>query len=131
MKTVGENCGAANSCRSCIQRKFPFNPSSNTDAGADEVSAVFAPQKSALADMQQGLAKLIVKQGNQWANNPASQDVHPTADLIAFMNRMQQIQDTLFNGGSQQLKMSYSLKPLPEQNEEAITLNIDDLPRIY
>jgi type VI secretion system protein ImpL len=108
-----------------IQRKFPFNPSSDTDASAAEVSAIFAPQGSALADMQQALAKLIVKQGNRWAANPASQDVHPTADLIAFMNKMQQIQDTLFSGGSTDMKMTYSLKPVPEQNVEAITLSID------
>jgi hypothetical protein len=108
-----------------IQRKFPFSPSSDTDAGADEVAAIFAPSGSALADMQQVLAKLIVKQGNRWEPNPASQDVHPTADLVAFMNKMQQIQDTLFSGGSTQMKMTYSLKPVPEQNVEAITLSIE------
>jgi type VI secretion system protein ImpL len=110
---------------SAIQRKFPFDPSSDKDASAGQVSAVFAPHSSALADMQHALAELIVKQGNRWADNPASRNVHPTADLITFMNKMQQIQDTLFNSGSQQLKMGYSLKPVPEQNVEAITLVID------
>jgi type VI secretion system protein ImpL len=108
-----------------IQHKFPFNPATDIDAGADEVSAVFAPQRSALADMQQALAKLIVKQGNRWDRNSASQDVHPTADLIAFMNKMQQIQDTLFSGGSTQMKMTYSLKPVPQPNEDSVTLTID------
>jgi type VI protein secretion system component VasK len=74
--------------------------------------------------MQQQLAKLLVKQGKQWAPNPDAKDVKPTADLVAFMNRMQTIQDTLF-GGTPQLHMSYTLKPVPEQNVEAITLSID------
>ena len=108
-----------------VQKKFPFNPAADAEAGADEVTALFGPQGSAFADMQQQLSKLLVKQGKQWAANPAAQDVKPSADLIAFMNKMQGIQDALFADGSTQLKMRYALKPTPDQNVEAITLNID------
>ena len=67
----------------------------------------------------------MAKQGKQWAANPAAQDVKPSADLIAFMNKMQGIQDALFADGSAQPKMRYSLKPVPDQNVDGITLNID------
>jgi type VI secretion system protein ImpL len=107
------------------QKKFPFNPSSDTEAGADEVTGIFGPQGSAFAEMQQQVSKLVAKQGKQWAANPAGGDAKPSADLIAFMNKMQSIQDALFADGSAQLKMRYALKPLPDQNVDAITLNID------
>ena len=100
-----------------VQKKFPFNPASDTDAGLEEVTAIFGAQGSAFADLQQQVSKIAVKQGKQWAANPASQDVHPTADFLAFLNKMQQVQDAF--------SARYSLKPLPEQNVEAVTLNID------
>ena len=52
-------------------------------------------------------------------------DVHPTPEFLAFLNKMQQVQDALFGDGSTQMKAKYSLKPMPEQNVEAVTLNID------
>jgi type VI secretion system protein ImpL len=110
---------------SAFEKKFPFTPSSDVDASISEVSAVFAPQTGALATLQQQVSKLVVKQGKAWVANPASQDVMPTADFLRFMNRMQQIQDVLFADGSPQPKMHYALKPLPDDNVEAITLDID------
>jgi type VI secretion system protein ImpL len=108
-----------------VQRKFPFNPSADSEVSADEVSGIFGPQGSAFAELQQQLAKVVAKQGKQWAANPAGGDVKPTADLIAFINKMQGIQDALFADGSAQLKMRYTLKPVPDQNVDAITLNVD------
>jgi type VI secretion system protein ImpL len=108
-----------------LEKKFPFNPSSDVDASTDEVTAVFAPQTGALAAMEQQLAKLVVKQGKVWVANPESQDSHPTEDFLRFLNRMQSIQDALFADGSPQLKMHYSLRPVPEQNVDAVTLDID------
>ena len=108
-----------------VQKKFPFNPASDADASAEEMASLFGPQGSALADMQQQTSKIVVKQGKQWAANPASQDVHPTPEFLAFLNKMQQVQDALFGDGSTQMKAKYSLKPMPEQNVEAVTLNID------
>ncbi|HLH38688.1 MAG TPA: type VI secretion system membrane subunit TssM [Bryobacteraceae bacterium] len=108
-----------------LERKFPFNPASDTDATLDEVAAIFAPQTGALAALEQQLDKLIVKQGKAWVANPASQDAHPSEEFLRFLNRMQQTQEALFADGSPQFKMRYSLKPEPEQNVEAVTLDID------
>jgi type VI secretion system protein ImpL len=108
-----------------LRRLFPFNPESDKDAPVDQVSAIFAPQGSAFADMTQQLAKIVVKQGRQWAANPASQDVHPSAELLAFLNKMQSIQDALFAGGGQQMHMTYALRAVPDANEDAVTINID------
>jgi type VI protein secretion system component VasK len=108
-----------------VQKKFPFTPTADTEVSADEMTGIFGPQGSAFAEMGQALSKLLVKQGKQWAANPAAGDVKPSADLIAFMNKMQGVQDALFADGSAQPKMRYSLKPVPDQNVDAITLNID------
>lgn len=108
-----------------LERKFPFNPTSDNDASTDEVAAIFAPGTGALTALQQQLAKLIVKQGKIWLPNPESQDAHATQDFLRFMNRMQQIQDALFADGGAQVKMHYALRPLPGQNVQSITLDID------
>jgi len=108
-----------------LEKKFPFNPSSDTDATMDEVAAIFAPQSGALAALEQQIDKLVAKQGKVWVANPASQDAHPSEEFLRFLNRMQQTQDALFADGSTQFKMHYSLKPVPEQNVEAVTLDID------
>ncbi|MGH9558722.1 MAG: type VI secretion system membrane subunit TssM [Bryobacteraceae bacterium] len=108
-----------------LEKKFPFNPASDTDATLGEVAAIFAPQSGALAALEQQLSKLVVKQGKTWAANPASQDVHPTDDFLRFLNRMQQIQDALFENGSAQPSMRYALRPIAQQNVEAVTLDID------
>ena len=107
------------------ERKFPFNPSSDTDASVDEVTSIFAPQSGAFAAFTQQVAKLAVKQGRLWVANPESQDVHPSEDFLRFLNRLQQVQDALFANGSPTMKTSYTLRPLPGQNVQAITLDID------
>jgi len=107
------------------ERKFPFNPSSDTDASVDEVTSIFAPQSGAFAAFTQQVAKLVVKQGKLWVANPEAGDVHPSADFLSFLNRLQQIQDALFADGGAQMKTHYTLRPLPGQNVQAITLSID------
>jgi type VI secretion system protein ImpL len=108
-----------------LQKKFPFLPASDIDATADEMNSIFAPQSGAFAALQQQVSKLIVKQGKQWVANPQSQDAKPSDDFLRFLNRLQQIQDALYADGSPQFKMHYSLKPIVEQNVEAVTLDID------
>ncbi|HLX46007.1 MAG TPA: type VI secretion system membrane subunit TssM [Bryobacteraceae bacterium] len=108
-----------------LQKKFPFLPSSDVDATADEMNSIFAPQSGAFTALQQQVSKLVVKQGKQWVANPQSQDAKPSEDFLRFLNRLQQIQDALYSEGSAQFKMQYSLKPIVEQNVEGVTLDID------
>lgn len=108
-----------------LQRKFPFNPQSDTDAGADEVAAVFAPGTGALATMLQEVSKLVVKQGHTWMPAPDASDPKPSPEFIQFLNKMTAVQDALFSGGTPQLQMHYTLRPMPGQNVQAITLDID------
>jgi type VI secretion system protein ImpL len=110
---------------SALERKFPFNPQSDNDASPDEVAGVFAPGSGALAGMEQQLSKLIVKQGNVWVQSPQASDPKPTPEFLQFVNRMSQVQDALYAGGSTQLQMHYTLRPTPGQNVQAITLDID------
>lgn len=107
------------------QRKFPFNPQSDTDASMDEVASIFAPQSGAFAAFTQQVNKLVVKQGRLWVANPESPDAHPTEEFLRFLNHLQQIQDALYAEGGSQMKMHYTLRPLPGENVQAITLDID------
>ena len=52
--------------------KVPVQSGRDADASAEEMASLFGPQGSALADMQQQTSKIVVKQGKQWAANPAS-----------------------------------------------------------
>jgi type VI protein secretion system component VasK len=107
-----------------VEGKFPFNPSTETDANLSDVAAVFAPQSGGLSALQQQVNKFITKQNKVWVPNPTA-DTQPNRDFLLFINRMQQIQDVLFVDGSTQPKMRYALKPVPDQNVESITLDID------
>jgi type VI secretion system protein ImpL len=108
-----------------LQKKFPILPNSDADASADEMASIFAPQSGAFTALQQAVSKLVVKQGKQWVANPQSQDAKPSDDFLRFLNRLQQIQDALYENGSAQYKMQYALKPIVEQNIEGVTLDID------
>jgi type VI secretion system protein ImpL len=107
-----------------IERKFPFNPQSDTDASAAEVAAIFAPATGAFAQLQQQLASAMVKQGALWVPSPQS-DAKLTPEFIRFVNQMQRIQDALFADGGQQMKLRYTLKPMPGANIQAISAEID------
>ena len=108
-----------------LERKFPFNAQSDTDASAAEVAAVFAPATGAFAQLQQQLAKSMVKQGRLWVPSPDAGDVKLTPEFIRLMNQMQRIQDALFADGSQQMRLHYTLKPVPSANIQSLTADID------
>ena len=65
------------------------------------------------------LSKLVVKQGKQWAANPAVKDVKPSAELIAFMNKMQGIQG-LVRRGLGAIEDALFAQTVADQNVEGI-----------
>jgi type VI secretion system protein ImpL len=106
-----------------LERKFPFNPQSDTDATAEEVAAIFAPGSGAFAQMTTQLGKSMVKQGKVWALAPDA-EAKLTPDFIRFVNRLSAIQEALFGDG-QAMRMRYSLKPVLNANIQSVSLNID------
>ncbi|HXF26437.1 MAG TPA: ImcF-related family protein, partial [Bryobacteraceae bacterium] len=107
-----------------LEKKFPFNPQSDSDVSIDEFTSVFAPQNSALATLQQALAKVVVKQGRIWAPAPDA-DTKLTPDFLNFLNRVSSISDAFFANGGPQPAMKYSLKPVGSAGVQSLTLNID------
>ncbi|HEX4169616.1 MAG TPA: ImcF-related family protein, partial [Bryobacteraceae bacterium] len=114
-------------CRrlSAIAHTFPFDPTSDTDATSEQVSAVFAPPAGALFSLEQQLGKTMERQGSYWVQNPDASDLKLSPGFLAFLNHMQAISEGLFSGGSSQLNMQYSLTPLPSLEGESISVAID------
>ena len=48
-----------------------------------------------------------------------------TPEFIRLVNQMQRIQDALFADGNQQMRLHYTLKPVPSANIQSITADID------
>ena len=108
-----------------VQRKFPFDPQSSSDASSDEFASIFAPQNSAYATLQQALGKSIVKQGKFWANAPDA-DPKLSGDFLNFLNRIAAISDAFFPASANgQAKMQYALKIEPSSKVQGITLAIN------
>ncbi len=108
-----------------LQRKFPFDPQSATDASLDEFSAVLAPQNSAYSMLLQALGKSVVKQGKLWVSPPDA-DTQLTQEFLQFLNRIAAISDAFFPADANgQPKMRYALKIEPNPNTQGITLIAD------
>ncbi len=108
-----------------LQRKFPFDPSSGTDASLDEFSAVFAPQNSAYSMLVQTLGKSVTKQGRLWVSPPDA-DPQLTQEYLQFLNRIAAISDAFFPADANgQARLHYGLKIEPNPNTQGITLAAD------
>ncbi len=108
-----------------LQKKFPFDPQSPTDVGLDEFASVFAPQNSALAALQQALAKSVVRQGRLWVAAPDA-DPQLSPEFVDFLNRLTAISETFFPADANgQARLKYALKLEPIPNTQGITLSAD------
>jgi len=107
-----------------LERVFPFNPQSDTDAKADDLTMIFAPPAGAVFTLQQAFAKLVVKQGRFWVPAPEEQDAKLTPEFLQFFNRMMSISEALYGEGTT-LRLRYGLRTLASPNIQNITLEID------
>ena len=83
-----------------VLAKFPFTPSSTTQASAADVASIFAPQTGALWKMYDGsLQSLLIKQGTDYAPAPTSA-VQISPAFISFFNRAAAVSSAFFRPGS-------------------------------
>lgn len=102
--------------------KYPFQLTS-TDASLDEFASVFDPAKGLLWKFkEQSLADLVIKEGSLWkAKDPAKKPL-VTAEMLAFLNRAQQIRDAFYAPAATQLGFSYNLRPKLDSRLKDFTL---------
>jgi type VI secretion system protein ImpL len=109
-----------------LTAKFPFDPSSRTQATIDDLNAVFRPQQGALWQFyDQKLNKILTKQGAIYLPQPGAKP-EPTAHFVSFFNSASRFSNALYaNGASQDPKLTFALQPAFSSNIQSVTLNID------
>lgn len=109
-----------------LTKKYPFNTSAQADATLDEVNAIFRPGNGALWTFYEGnLKNHLVKQGSQFVPAPGA-PVKITPQFLRFFNRAAAFSDALYrNGTVQEPQLNYTLKALPAEGIQRLTLQVD------
>jgi type VI secretion system protein ImpL len=109
-----------------LMRKAPFTPG-GPPASADELSAFLKPPTGSLWKFYDAnLAKLLVKQGNEYAAVPQGSIVL-TRPFVDFFNRAATFAEAMYKEGSQPPpQFSFNLEPAPPQGATAVTFTLDD-----
>jgi len=100
-----------------ILSKYPFNPTTESNANLNDVSKAFSPTDGLVWKyVQKSAADLAVRKGVEWVPNPALQGMKVAPDLLVFLGRAQQLTNVFFaEGGMMQAKLKYVLRPVPGQ----------------
>jgi type VI secretion system protein ImpL len=131
--TVGKKNGELRQtclAMSPILMKYPFSSASPVDATLNDVANGFAPMGGSVWKyVQQSGSDLVVRMGQEWLPNPALQGMKVAPELVAFLNRSQQLTGALFTeSGVMQPKVRYVLRPVPGQTITIrLTLDGDEL----
>lgn len=114
-----KNSDLAQMCRVMIPilTKYPFSPSSNSDAALNDVAKGFSPADGVIWKyVQTSASELLVRQGQEWAPKPDLQGYKVAPELVEFLNRAQQLTTVFFSdAGMIQPKVKYVLRPVPKQ----------------
>ncbi len=108
-----------------VMAKYPFSPNATTQATLADVNGLFKPHEGALWTFyESSLQKLLPKQGSQYVAAPQG-TISLTPQFVNFFNRAAAFSDELYAGGSPDPHLSYTLKPLPSEGIQNLTLHID------
>jgi type VI secretion system protein ImpL len=101
-----------------ILLKYPFNPQSQVDATLNEISTGFVPTGGLVSKyIQTSAADLAVRTPQGWQPNPALQGMKVAPELLAFLDRSQQLTSVLFSDtGMVQPKLKYVLRAVSGQS---------------
>ena len=92
-----------------LMSKYPFQPTSTTDATVQEVTEMFKPMDGALWKLYQDtMQKYLVKQGSEYvakAGTPAA-----TPAFVAFFNRAAGVSAAFFPGAATMPQLAFSVK---------------------
>lgn len=114
-----------------VMTKFPFNPSSTTDATLPEVNGVFRKPDGALwVFYDANLQKLLPKQGGGYAPVAAG-GVTLNPGFVEFFKTAAGFSDALYTGSPQDPHFTYTLKPEASEGIQTVGLQIDGQTMSY
>jgi type VI secretion system protein ImpL len=106
-----------------LMAKYPFQPTSTTEATVQEVSEMFKPMDGALWKLYQDtMQKFLVRQGNEYVAKPGNPSATPA--FVAFFNRATVVSAAFFPANAQQPQLSFSVKVNPSEDVQAVTLSM-------
>ena len=107
-----------------LMNKYPFNPQSTNEATIGDVNMIFKPGEGSMWRFyDQGLQKLLPKQGNQYVPAPGG-TVMLLPPFVTFFNRVAAFSTALYAGGPDP-HFTYSLQPVRSEGIQSVALNID------
>ena len=120
----GKGKGLCTQLRS-LMTKYPFNPTSTTDATIPEVNAVFGKPDGALWKFyNENLQKLLPKQGAAYTPVTAG-GVTLNQGFVGFFNAAAAFSDAIYAGGASDPRLSYTLKPEVSEGIKTVGFQID------
>jgi type VI secretion system protein ImpL len=91
-------------------KKYPFTKASGQDATLDELSAWFAPNSGQIWKFRtESLGESF--ENAQWKPKDPSQQSRVTPEMMAFLNRAQEITTAFYPKGAAQPQLTYVLRP--------------------
>jgi type VI secretion system protein ImpL len=108
-----------------VLAKYPFTPNATQQASLAEVNSILRKPDGALWTFYDAnLQRLLTRQGAQYAAAPGGgMTVNPA--FVAFLNRAAAVSDAFYAGGAQDPHLTYTLKPVPSEGIESLTLQLD------
>jgi type VI secretion system protein ImpL len=102
--------------------KYPFNPTSQTQASLQDVNAIYHPKEGAIWKFHEAdLAKFVTRQGVPVEGAP----VALTPAFRGFLQRAAAFTDAAYQGGSADPHLTYSVKPDIGPDTDRIKVSID------
>jgi len=92
-------------------RKYPFQPSSKDDIGLEELASWFAPGGVIWRFQAKSLGELTVKDGSQWKVKDPTKKPQVTQEMLAFLDRAQEIADVFYPQGANKPQLNFTLRP--------------------
>jgi len=115
-----------------LLRKYPFTPSSVPELPLKDLADYFAPDQGRIWKFQSSaLAEFTILDGGVWKQNPASQKLKASPELLDFLNRAQGITKAFFPDGGTNPHLSYTLRPHLANADQLISLRIDGQPHEF
>ncbi|HKX00304.1 MAG TPA: ImcF-related family protein [Bryobacteraceae bacterium] len=118
------NAGGRSLCAKfrTLMAKYPFNPNATVQATLADVNGMFKPHEGAFwAFYDASLQKMLPKQGSQYVAAPSG-TISLTPGFVGFFNRVAAFADALYAGGSADPHLNYTLKPLPSEGIQNLSL---------
>ena len=104
--------------------KYPFTPSSTTQASIAEVSAMLRPGSGSLWSMYtEVLQGSLQRQGASY--QPVPSDIKLVPSFVDMFNRLAAFSDVLFAGGTPDPRMEFKVKPIFSEGTNGVQLQLE------